>query len=58
MVVTVNGSGVPIIVSGLVTFVAAARPPAPFVEVTMSGCAATTRIKLRISVPLLLMTTS
>src|ERR1041384_4764696 len=47
VVVTVNGSGVPVARSGLVTFVTTARPSGPFDEVKMSGCTVVICIKLR-----------
>src|ERR1044072_1141522 len=54
--VTANGSPVPS-THGFVTLSAAARPPGPFVEVKMSGCAKSKTSDVRMSAPLLLMTT-
>src|SRR5215207_6427432 len=54
--VTVNGSPVPE-TQLFVTLSAAARPPGPFVEVKMSGCAEFRTSDVRMSAPLLKMTT-
>src|SRR5215204_1268531 len=57
VVVTANGSpgGA---MHGLVTLSTAARPPAPFVEVKMSGCAGLSSTDVRMSAPLLKMLTA
>ena len=56
VVVTANGSpgGA---THGFVTLSTAARPPGPFVEVKMSGCAALSATDVRMSAPLLKMAT-
>src|ERR1043166_8630818 len=56
VVVTVNGSPEGA-TQGLVTLRTAARPPGPFVEVKMSGCAGFSCTEVRMTAPLLKMTT-